>query len=312
MDQSSKYAISKLSVMIIAKDIVCRGLDLLLKRLRLKYSVRSNVFSVGNFFIVNGLLSLSLYLFLGFASQGVLAESSTSNRLSYASYYSIYDFTIPRQRADGALTALGQQADITVVYRLDWVTPFYTNAVMGKYTLPQAVDKLLANTGLTARFDPQGHLIISQKRDGDKSMNSKKQMFAALTAFFMGSSASVTALGQEVEAAGGNRGLDEIIVTAQKRSASVQEVPIAITAFTGDQLADSGIDNSMDLGMLTPGLTMSGTANLGQVFIRGVGSPILQGPGSDPSSSVYYDGVYQSRFSGSLFAGIPGTVYLIN
>ena len=59
----------------------------------------------------------------------------------------VLPFNIPRQRADGALTALGQQADITVVYRLDWVKPFVTNALQGNHTLPAADDILLAGTG---------------------------------------------------------------------------------------------------------------------------------------------------------------------
>ena len=288
MDQSSKYAISKLSVMIIAKDIVCRGLDLLLKRLRLKYSVRSNVFSVGKFFIVNGLLSLSLYLFLGFASQGVLAESSTSSRLSYASYYSIYDFTIPRQRADGALTALGQQADITVVYRLDWVTPFYTNAVMGKYTLPQAVDKLLANTGLTARFDPQGHLIISQKRDGDKSMNSKKKLLAATVAFFVGGGSQVGLA--QVEGDETAWMLEEVVVTAQKRDQSLQDVSASIAVIDSKELSRRGISDMDDYLRLTPGVSFvdQGTGR-NTLVIRGVAADLEAGRNvTGPTVGTYF------------------------
>ena len=59
----------------------------------------------------------------------------------------VLPFDIPRQRADGALTALGQQADITVVYRLDWVKPFYTNVLKGNHTLPEAAKILLVGTG---------------------------------------------------------------------------------------------------------------------------------------------------------------------
>ena len=52
--------------------------------------------------------------------------------------------------------------------------------------------------------------------------------------------------------------LEEIVVTAQKRSESLQDVPIAVTAFTGESMATLGITNASDLVDVTPGFA-SGT-----------------------------------------------------
>jgi len=122
---------------------------------------------------------------------------------------------------------------------------------------------------------------------------------AAVIGFFVGAGGVQQVVGQEVSQAEEQWLLEEIVVTAEKRSASIQEVPIAITAFTGEGLADSGIDDASDLEMVTPGLTFSSNAFIGSVSIRGVGSPLNQGAGFDPSAAIYIDGVYQSRFEGA-------------
>ena len=66
--------------------------------------------------------------------------------------------------------------------------------------------------------------------------------------------------------------LDEVVVTAQKRDQNVQDVGIAITAFTGDQLRALGVEESFDVASFSPGVHISG--NLAgqntQFTIRGV------------------------------------------
>lgn len=86
--------------------------------------------------------------------------------------------------------------------------------------------------------------------------------------------------------------LEEVIVTAQKRSQSANDVGITINAFTGDQLRDFGVLTAEDLAMLTPGLTVNETAATGVPLytIRGVG---FQDYSTAASSTVglYFDEV---------------------
>ena len=65
--------------------------------------------------------------------------------------------------------------------------------------------------------------------------------------------------------------LEEVIVTAQKREQSIQDVGIAITAFTGNQMQDLGIVNNTELARWTPGVSMSGSGggDQQQFSIRG-------------------------------------------
>jgi iron complex outermembrane receptor protein len=48
--------------------------------------------------------------------------------------------------------------------------------------------------------------------------------------------------------------LEEAIVTAQKRSESLQDVPVAVNAFTSDTILEAGINNTEDLAVMTPSL----------------------------------------------------------
>jgi iron complex outermembrane receptor protein len=85
--------------------------------------------------------------------------------------------------------------------------------------------------------------------------------------------------------------IETIIVTAQKREQSLQEVPIAITAFTDFQLDARGIVSVKDLGTAVPGLQFTDLAGYNLIYLRGVGTDAFV-PSADPSIATYLDGVY--------------------
>lgn len=89
--------------------------------------------------------------------------------------------------------------------------------------------------------------------------------------------------------------LEEVIVTAERRSQSQQEVPLAITTITGDQVGASGISNISDIALKTPNLTIT-QFNIAepQLFLRGVGST-NDSAGADPTVSMFIDDVYIAR-----------------
>ncbi|HEY0943357.1 MAG TPA: TonB-dependent receptor [Steroidobacter sp.] len=103
------------------------------------------------------------------------------------------------------------------------------------------------------------------------------------------------------QAAEGTRasGLEEVIVTAERREASLQEVPLAITAFSANDLDRSGLQSTVDLQYRTPGLVFTTNAALGQPYIRGIGTDIVN-VGTDPSVAVHVDGIYQTRATASI------------
>ena len=97
--------------------------------------------------------------------------------------------------------------------------------------------------------------------------------------------------------------LEEVIVTAQKREQSLQDVPIAITAFTGAQMSALGITKSVDIAAFSPGVHISG--NLAgqntQFSIRGVTqndfNDIIEAP-----NAVYLDEGYLAVAQAQTFA----------
>lgn len=99
---------------------------------------------------------------------------------------------------------------------------------------------------------------------------------------------------QESAQEGGNQ-LSEIIVTAQKRSENVQDVPVAISAFSGDALAQAGVERVQDLGQVDPALKISASSGTVVPFLRGIGNPSGSTVGNEASVPVYIDDVYYTR-----------------
>jgi len=91
--------------------------------------------------------------------------------------------------------------------------------------------------------------------------------------------------------------LEEIIVTAQKRSQNQQDVPVAITSHSAVALEAARITDLVDLSDVTPGLSAE-TIGLRSpfIFMRGTGTGSFD-IGSDPSISVFVDELYIPRFS---------------
>lgn len=113
-------------------------------------------------------------------------------------------------------------------------------------------------------------------------------------AIAIASTASVSALPVNASAI-----LEEVIVTAQKHEESVQDVPIAISAFSGDAIKELGATNVSELTSFTPGLDSNNTSSTQPAYnIRGVQTNDFN-VGSDPSVAVYIDGVYASRGAGA-------------
>ena len=86
-------------------------------------------------------------------------------------------------------------------------------------------------------------------------------------------------------------GIEEITVTAKKRSTNLQETPTAITALTGAQLFDRGIYDVEQLATQVPNFQYGETFGISRITIRGVGNQGF----TDPSTAFHIDGVYQNN-----------------
>ncbi len=97
--------------------------------------------------------------------------------------------------------------------------------------------------------------------------------------------------------------LEEVIVTARRREESMQDVPIAVSAFSADELRMLQAEDLAGLQGSVPNLNLvqgRGSANSANIYIRGIGQPdALQT--FDPGVGVYLDDVYVARIQGALF-----------
>jgi len=87
--------------------------------------------------------------------------------------------------------------------------------------------------------------------------------------------------------------LEEIIVTAQKRAQSLQDVPISMTAITGERMQDAGITSFADLSGFVPNLGISENAVNTIISMRGISVGANQS--FEQSVGVYVDGVHYGK-----------------
>lgn len=96
--------------------------------------------------------------------------------------------------------------------------------------------------------------------------------------------------------------VDEVVVTAQRRSERLQDVPISVTALTEAQIAASGVVLTTDLSKVTPGLLTIQGSGFYTPYIRGIGAKTIT-PGNESTVATYVDGVYQTDKQGLLLSG---------
>ena len=141
---------------------------------------------------------------------------------------------------------------------------------------------------------------------------------AKLSAFFIIIVASMGApiLNAEAEL------VEEVIVTAEKREASLQDTPIAISVINSDTLKDLNIYSQQDISNFTPNMSYMESAGGGEgnrIYIRGIGRE-TSSTGTDPGVGIYNNGFYTTEagvLSGSfdriarieVLRGPQGTIY---
>ena len=110
------------------------------------------------------------------------------------------------------------------------------------------------------------------------------------------SMSSAAVLAQETTPDSEEIALEKITVTAQKRVQNLQEVPVSVTAFSGDAMSESVIKDIYDLNTNVPGFGsfQSQSATNSSFSIRGVGTS-SQNFGLESSVGLYVDGVFRAR-----------------
>lgn len=93
------------------------------------------------------------------------------------------------------------------------------------------------------------------------------------------------------------KGIEVIIVTAERREQAVQDIGVSISAFSAEDLENQNIQDIYDLQLKVPGLVATG--GLPQITLRGVGNDIV-GPGVDPGFALHTNGIYATQLATAL------------
>ena len=219
-------------------------------------------------------------------------------------------FDIPKSSADVALNAIAQQADVQVLFPFDKVKSIEANDIQGEYTLVEALRLVLDGTGLSADLTNKGVITVTfnpgqlklngegnipMKKEQKLSLLSKAALFIFGTLALQGAPAQDSASNQEVAV------LEEVIVTAQLREQNLQDVPVSVTAFSGEDMEDFRLFSLQDIARFTPGFTGSSFNNSNPIFaVRGANNTFSQAGASKPVG-VFIDEVFIPRNSAANF-----------
>lgn len=109
---------------------------------------------------------------------------------------------------------------------------------------------------------------------------------------------SFPVIGQEADSApAASRQIEEVIVTAQRRSESMQDVPVAVTAASSEDMALAQVDSIGNIQAISPSIKFDVTnsaANSANIFIRGIGT-VGNNRSFEGAVGVFFDGVYRTR-----------------
>jgi iron complex outermembrane receptor protein len=117
----------------------------------------------------------------------------------------------------------------------------------------------------------------------------------SLVAMYSGSAFAEEAPGKDASVSGG-----EIIVTAQRREERLRDVPLSISAFSGKQLQEAGINDTQALTSAVPGLKMDAVGGFTVPSVRGITTQVTSA-GSDTNVAIYVDGVYLPAPNAGMF-----------
>lgn len=220
-------------------------------------------------------------------------------------------FDIPAQPLASALRTLARQGNVQILFVPRDVEGMRSPAVTGAMSTDEALRKMLSGTRLEFVVGEAGAIVVRPRR------NPVLRLARAVDPATTDVAGGPAPQPEEPSVA-----LQEIIVTAQKTEERLQDVPIAVSAFTEEALERIGVKQAADIGARVPNLTANySSAEISTVSytLRGIGQiePVLT---AEPGVGVYLDGIYLGRQTGGAFdvadiarievlRGVQGTLY---
>jgi iron complex outermembrane receptor protein len=180
-------------------------------------------------------------------------------------------FDIPDGDLSMALSGYMKQSDVEIVYAADVVRGHKSRGAKGDYTETAALNQILRGTGFRAQTMPSNAIEIVPQEPAPVRVAQ-----AARRAPVAPISAAPAAI-------------ETVVVTAQHKSENIQQVPIAVTALSQQQLTERQVAGGPDLVKEVPNLTFSKTNFSGyNLEIRGIGTQAISVT-TDPAVAVAFN-----------------------
>jgi iron complex outermembrane recepter protein len=218
-------------------------------------------------------------------------------------------FDVPAEDAPSAIRDFASQAHVQILVAGENVSEKRLHPVAGEFSTEEGLRLLLVDSGLSPQYVGDRSIALVKASDANSpsqgiAKEGKKSSSGEfrLAQVDQGANSQSSAVGSNVSGTQENEnkvGLEEIIVTAQKREERLQDVPIPVTAVDAQTLTDSGQVRLRDYVTMIPGLSVTPAGAFGgtQTFaIRG----ITTGGNTNPTVGVTIDDV---PFGASTFTG---------
>lgn len=191
-------------------------------------------------------------------------------------------FDLPSQSLKSSLVEFGLQADINIIVPSSLISERQAKSVLGRYSIERALELLLSKTSFSYDIIDASHTVIlllpsvSGGEVSDDQKNVEKDYERPIE--------------------------DVLVVSARHRDEFLQDVPISLTLFTGDEMGKRGEQDIVQLGASLVNTTLKvarGSNTTLVAFIRGVGQadPVA---GFESGVGIYVDDVYFNRPQGGV------------
>jgi iron complex outermembrane receptor protein len=185
-------------------------------------------------------------------------------------------FHLPSQSLAAALRAVAGQTHTNILFDKNEVTGVTVNALNAELNLEQALDQLLAGTGLTFKKTDEKTVIIVRPTDP----SNRSTAYSSASSAPIGSASGLA--GPSSDDGSDSPKLEEIVVTARRREESISTVPVAITALSAQDIRARNIQTAEDLQNFVPSLNVSSSVTRDDYTfsLRGMGPTGGSGPGA--------------------------------
>jgi iron complex outermembrane receptor protein len=223
----------------------------------------------------------------------VVATESDSN--TAAKKAKIFNFDIPKQRADLSLISFAEQSNTTLLFPFDEMKNKQANRLLGQYTIMDGMTVLLENTDLKAEINQSGQLsiLIKSNLKEEQQMNKmpKRSIIATLLAAIFAPSA---ANAQDSADAGADEAETVLIIGSRsQKTRTIADSPVPVDILNADDLNSIGgtADLTDNLKALIPSYTATPATGDGSAFVRPTS---LRGTATD-QTLVLIDGKRRHR-----------------